>query len=462
MVRILALGTSHAVAPARFRDGMYMDEPAVREFLSDLMSADLFEEAVLLHTCTRSETYAVVRDTEAAEEELVQRLAGRPFAAPMEARAAEIREHSYGLSGLEAGRHLLRVAAGLDSIILGEAQILGQVKEAVAVASSVGATGPVLSHLFRGAIRAGKRARSETQLGTGPTSLASAGVRLAVSASESFPEQTVLVVGAGETASLTARHVAKRRPARLLIVNRTLERAQALAGELGGEAHPLESLVDLAAEAAVIISATSAQEPVLSGGDLTAVMERRPRQPLVCVDLGRPRNVERLAGPIANLTIHDLDGLAERVELNRERQAGEIPKAESIVDEELERFAAWRRERRVVPVLTALRDRFFETGAREVEAQVKRMGPERRDELERYTQALLAKLLHVPTTRIKEVDRETDRGAALLDSLRELFELADETGVSDQVPNASADASDDARDAQGTRVSAAVPRQHPE
>ncbi len=426
MGRILALGTSHAVAPARFRDGMYMDEVAVKGFLSDLMSNDLFEEAVLLHTCTRSETYAVVRDTEAAEEELVRRMAGGPGATNLEARTAEIREHSYGLSGREAGRHLLRVAAGLDSIILGEAQILGQVKEAVAVANSVGATGPILSNLFRGAIRAGKRARSETKLGTGPTSMASAGVRLALSASGSFPEQTVLVIGAGETASLTARHIAKLGPARLLIVNRSPESAQALASELGGEAHPLDSLLDLAVEATVIISATSAPKPMLSARDLAVIMDRRPDRRLVCVDLGRPPNVERLTSPIANLTLHDLDGLAEQVELNRERQAGEIPVVEQIVDEELERFSAWRREREMVPVLTALRDQFFETGAREVEAQVKRVGPERRGEIERYTRSLLAKLLHGPTTRLKELDRGPGEGAALVEALRELFELPEE------------------------------------
>jgi glutamyl-tRNA reductase len=398
-----------------------MDEASVREFLSDLMADDLFEEAVLLHTCTRSETYAVVRDTEAAEETLIQRLAaGAPN---LEARAADIREHSYGLSGREAGRHLLRVAAGLDSIILGEAQILGQVKEAVAVANSVGATGPILSHLFMGAIRAGKRTRSETKLGTGPTSLASAGVRLALAASGSFPEQTVLVIGAGETASLTARHVAKCRPGRLIIVNRSPERARTLASELGGEALPMESLLDAAAEATVIISATSAPEPMLSAEDLSAIMGRRADRPLVCVDLGRPRNLGRLACPIANLTVHDLDGLAEQVELNRELQAGEIPAAEHIVDEELEHFSAWRREREVVPVLTALRRQFFETGAREVEAQVKRVGPERRDEIERYTRGLLAKLLHGPTTRLKEIDRASGEGAALLEALRELFEL---------------------------------------
>ncbi len=455
MGRILALGTSHAVAPARFRDGMYMDEVAVREFLSDLMSDDLFDEAVLLHTCTRSETYVVVRDAEAAEEALVQRLAGGPAgAANLEARAAEIREHSYGLSGHEAGRHLLRVAAGLDSIILGESQILGQVKEAVSVANSVGATGPVLSHLFMGAIRAGKRARSETQLGTGPTSLASAGVRLALSASGSFPEQTVLVVGAGETASLTARHVAKRGPARLLIVNRSPERAQALANELGGEAHPLDSLLDLAAEATVIISATSAAEPVLSASDLAAIMGHRPHLPLVCVDLGRPRNVERLADPIPNLTLHDLDGLAERVEENRKRQASEIPIAEQIVDEELERFSAWRRERDVVPVLTALRSRFFETGAREVEAQVKRVGSERRDEIERYTQALLAKLLHGPTTRLKEVGRGSGDGAALVEALRELFELPEEAPevAEAEVPGAATEVPGVATDTPGARA----------
>jgi glutamyl-tRNA reductase len=193
---------------------------------------------------------------------------------------------------------------------------------------------------------------------------------------------------------------------------------------------------------------------VLSASDLAAIMDHRPDLPLVCVDLGRPRNVERLADPISNLTLHDLDGLAERVEENRERQASEIPIAEQIVDEELKRFSAWRREREVVPVLTALRSRFFETGARAVEAQVKRVGSERRDEIERYTRALLAKLLHGPTTRLKEIDRGSGDGAALVEALRELFDLSEEAPdvAESEVPGAARDAPGATRDASSARA----------
>ncbi len=418
MGRLLVFGTSHTVAPARLRDGLYMDEEAVRGFLESLAGDDAFHEAALLHTCTRLEVYATVHGVERAEASIIDRLAAGDAALE-----DEIRGHSYAFTDTPAARHLLRVAAGLDSIVLGEAQILGQVRAAAEIAARSGTLGTVLTRVFQAGVRAGRRARAETNLNLGPTSLAAAAVRLALDASADFPAQHVLVLGAGDTARLVARHVAKRRPARLVIANRSPAAANHLATELGAEAAALSNLADLATRATVIIAATSAPEPILSARDLRLVMSARQGLPLVVVDLGRPRNVEAPGVVPEGLTLYDLDGLAEVVEANSERQAGEIPSVERIIDEELEAYLAWRRSRDVLPHVLALRRHFFDVGRREVAAFEKRFGSDQRDMLEAYTQALLSKLLHEPTVRIKRTDRETEEGLAALAAVESLFGL---------------------------------------
>lgn len=418
MGRLLVFGTSHTVAPARLRDGLYMNEEAVRGFLDSLAGDDAFREAVLLHTCTRLEVYAIVDDPEAAETRIIDLLAAGDMALE-----DEIRSHSYAFTDTPAARHLLRVAAGLDSIVLGESQILGQVRAAADIAAKCGTLGSVLGRLFQAGVRTGKRTRAETNLNLGPTSLAAAAVRLALDASTDFPTQHVLVLGAGETARLVARHVAKRRPAQLVIANRSPEPAERLAAELGAEAAGLDDLADLIRTATVMIAATAASEPILSARDLEELMSARAGLPLVVVDLGRPRNVEAPDVQLPGLTVHDLDGLASVVESNRELQAAEIPLVDRIVDEQLETYLAWRRSRDVLPHVLALREHFFDTGRRELEAFERRFGQDQRETLEAYTRGLLSKLLHEPTVHIKRTDRDTAEGLATLEAVESLFDL---------------------------------------
>jgi len=418
MGRLLVFGTSHTVAPARLRDGLYMDEESVVALLQRLGGMDGIDEVALLHTCTRLEVYALVDDTDDAEGAIVGLLAAGDAK-----RRAEIQRHSYALTDRSAARHLLHVSAGLDSIVLGESQILGQVREAARLATAVDATGPILRRLFASGVRAGKRTRAETDLARGPTSLAAAGVRLALQASDDFPSQTVLVVGAGETARLTARHVAKRGPARLVIANRSTEPARCLAAELDGEVIGLHDVPRLAREATVIVTAVAGTEPVLRADDLVAAMRERPDRPLIIVDLDRPRNVEPPAAAIPNLTLHDLDGLAETVGENRDRQVEEIPRVQVIVEEELERFSKWRQGREVLPHLRALRRHFFEVGRREAESQEANFGEDQREALRAYTHSLISKLLHQPTVQIKQTDRETAEGHARLEAVESLFDL---------------------------------------
>lgn len=418
MGRLLVFGTSHAVAPARLRDGLYMDDEAVVTLLGRLIERPEMQEAALLHTCTRIEVYALASDSDAAEATITDYLAEGDHI-----RRDEIERHSYAFTERSAARHLLRVAAGLDSIVLGEPQILGQVREAGRLAADIDATGPILRRLFAAGVRAGKRARAETRLAQGPTSLAAAGVRLALDASNDFPSETVLVVGAGETAQLTARHLAKRRPGRLVIANRSAEPAERLAAELDGVAASLDEVPQLLSETTVVITATTSPEPIVRARDLVAAMESRTAGSLVIVDLGRPRNVAPPEEPIAGLSLHDLDGLAETVRRNRDRQVAEIPSVEAIVDEELERFLAWKRGRGVVPHLRALRRHFFELGRSEMESHVSSFDEEQRVALEEFTDRLIAKLLHEPTVRIKQTDLDTAEGVAQLEAVESLFDL---------------------------------------
>lgn len=418
MGRLLVFGTSHTVAPARLRDGLYMDEESVIALLERLGAMEGIDEVALLHTCTRLEVYALVDDADEAEAAIIELLAAGDTG-----RRAEIQRHSYALTDTSAARHLLRVSAGLDSIVLGESQILGQVREAARLSTAVGATGPILRRLFATGVRAGKRTRAETDLARGPTSLAAAGVRLALQASDDFPSQTVLIVGAGETARLTGRHVAKRGPGRLVIANRSAGPARCLAAELDAEAVGLDEVPRLAREATVIVTAVSGAEPVLRADDLAAAMRTRPDRPLVIVDLGRPRNVEPPSSAIPNLALHDLDGLAETVGENRDRQVEEIPRVEAIVEEELERFSRWRQGREVLPHLRALRRHFFEVGRREARSQESNFGEDHREALEAYTRSLISKLLHEPTVRIKQTDLETAEGSARLEAVESLFDL---------------------------------------
>lgn len=417
MGRILVFGTSHRVAPARLRDGLYMDADFAAAFLGRLAARDEVSECAALHTCTRLEIYAVTDDAEATEAAVVTALAELGSL-----ERVEIEGHSYALADVDAARHVLRVAAGLDSIVLGESQILGQVRESARIADTAGVMGPILRRLLATSIRTGKRARTETEVAMGPTSLAAAAVRLAVGAADDFPARRVLVVGAGETARLAARHVAKRRPAALIVANRTPERAACLAAELDAETVPLAAVPALLADVDVVITAIAAEAPILSAGQLTESVRGRDND-LVVVDLGRPRNVERPPRLPPRLRLVDLDGLADGVQRNRARQARQIPLVEAIVTEELDRFVAWWRSRDVVPHVRALRQHFFRTGMYVLERHGAGLDDAERAELEAYTRGLIAKLLHAPTVRLKEGDYETEEGRARLRAVSTLFDL---------------------------------------
>ena len=434
-MELLVFGTNHTVAPAAVRDALALDTTEASTLLEALRigggaGAAAISEAVVLSTCMRTEVFAWTDDA----SEAVQ-VARRALGAVKGRETPPEDGHTFLVTGREGAAHLFRVAAGLDSLMIGEAQVLGQVREAFAVAESAGSVGPHLSRLFEAAMRAGKRARSETDIGKGAASVAFAAVGLAANILTDLARHSVLVVGAGRTGAQAARHFSVRGPARLTVVNRTPERASDLARELGAVARPFAELPDALADASVVVTATAARRPVITTDVLREVMATRRGRPLVVVDIANPRDVDPEAATIPDVFLHDLGSIGDIVEENLIRRAEQIPRVERIVEEELARFLDWYDTLEVLPVLKSLRERFHRIGAEEVRRHRSSFGDAGHAQLEQYTRSLVAKLLHHPTRQLRELDLSTSEGLSRLSAVRELFRLEPDASSSEGVEN---------------------------
>lgn len=415
---LFVIGTSHAVAPTALREAMAMSKERARRFLSELDSVlPGVHEAAILSTCTRTEIYLVAPDRSAAER-VCDRLASRAAD-----RSMRPERHIYLLEAEAAARHMFRVAAGLDSIVLGEGQILSQVKEARRLAWSEGACGTILCQLLDDAVRCGKRIRTETDLNRGSVSIASSSARFLERELGGLQGRTVLVLGAGDTGRLTARLLAKLEPDSLVVVNRTRRAAEALAREVGGRAESLRDLADVLGRCDAAVCATAATEPVLGTDLLRRVQHARGFRPLVLVDIANPRDVDPAAARIAGVVLRDLDDMREHVEGTHAQRRQEVEPAEQIVEEELGRFVRWLETRDVVPLLRALREAFHAVGEEVLEAEIRRSGEELREPLSRTTERLLNRLLHTPTVRLKSLDPSMNTDILKLRAIEDLFAL---------------------------------------
>ncbi len=421
-MELIVLGTSHDTAPAEIRDQVQFSPTDVEQFCGRLRGRreDVLEVSVL-STCNRTEIYSLVREPPIGEG-LIREAVALQKGVPHMGNG----RYTYVLKGRSGVQHLFRVAAGIESLMVGEPQILGQVRHAHKMADQSRGAGAVLTRLFNSAVHVGKRARTETEIGRGTVSVAYAAVEMALKVFDGLEKHTVAVVGAGETGTLAAKHLAEQKPGRLIVLNRTLERAQRLAAELGGEARPFGDLEDVLREASVVVTATSSPEPVLQSDHLNAVVKKRGRSPLVLIDISNPRNIDPAVGKIDSIFLYDLDALESIADQNRSRRAKEIPRVERIVDEEVDAFFSWYDSLQVVPVLRALRDRFHEIGRDEVARQGRRFSRTDDDVLEAFTRSLINKLLHQPTTRIRNMDADTYHGLTKLVAVQELFELEPE------------------------------------
>ena len=418
-MELLVLGVSHKTASAQVRDEVQVHPDEMEEFYSRLKGHwDLIREMAVLSTCNRTEVYGFVKNRAEADQILREALDSQK-----EVSHLRNGKHTYSWAGRETVRHLFRVASGLDSLMIGESQILGQVRSAHEVADRQRASGALLTRLFNTAVHVGKRAQTETEIGKGTVSVAHAAVEMAQKILDRMERYSVLVIGAGETGALVARHFADARPKLLTIVNRTFERAQDLAEDLGGRARPWEEMDRALVEAQVIVTATGAREPIIDAHRMARVLKRSARGPKVLVDISNPRNVHPNVGDLDRMFLYDLDALESIADQNRSRRRKEIPKVEGIIVEEVDRFLAWFESLEMVPVIRALRGRFQEIADKELDRQVKNFDSADREALQEYTRALLNKLLHQPTTRIRGVEPSSAHGIHKLVAIQELFEL---------------------------------------
>ena len=426
-MHVFLLGVSHQTAPIDVREQLDFSSRDVGAAVEALAARYSAGEAVVLSTCNRSEIYVASEDPVRARQELVDFL-GSYHGLPLQA----FEGHVFAHADEEATRHLFRVAAGLDSLVVGEPQILGQVKDAFQVAATRQCVGPVLTRLFHTSFGVGKRVRSETALGEGAISVGYAAVALARKIFGRLDGRGVLVVGAGEISTITAQHLRAQGVGEIVITSRTASHADALAAEVNGRAIPWSDMRAALEAADIVITATGSPRPILSRADIEAVSHRRRGEPLFIIDIAVPRDVEASVGEIEQVFLYNVDDLQAIVQENLSRRTSEIDRAEAIVSEEVDRFAAWRRSRGAVPTVVALRQRFEQIRRAELQRLEHKLGgltPEARASVDEVTRLIVEKLLLAPTSQLKALpDQETQ--IAYTEAVNRLFELRDEAPVS--------------------------------
>jgi glutamyl-tRNA reductase len=413
--RLVCLGLSHRTAPVELRERVGALGPGAERCPAVL-------EHAVLQTCYRVELYArLTSGVEDARDELVDALSSAHGVS-----RELLLDHLYVHSGEDVARHLCRVAAGLDSLVLGEAEILGQVGDAFATGIEEGTVGPGLTLLFRTAISAGRRARSETAIGVNPATASSMALSLAEGVLGDLREKRVLVVGAGRIGLQTLKATQGRGVANVAVANRTKERAVEVAAQFTATAHGLSELEDALAAADVAISATSSETPVVSAGVVRAASARRPDRPLVLVDLAVPADVERDAGEVAGVRLFDVDDLRAGLDDAMAARLREVPRVEAVVEREVEDFARRYRELEVEPLLSELRKQAESIRARELERALDDLGdvdPAVAERMEHLSRTLVKRLLHDPTVRARARAGAGDADE-VAEAVRDLFGIS--------------------------------------
>jgi glutamyl-tRNA reductase len=424
MSELLALGVSHKTAPLDLRERLSLTETNAAGALGELTSSEGIHEAAAISTCNRTELYLVVSDPVEAESTALGVLTRQA-----EIRPTELLGHLYSLRSGEAAAHLFRVTAGLDSMIVGEAEIQGQVKRAYELALVENATGPILNRLFRGALAAGGRVREETAVGEKGVSIPSVAVGLARRTLGDLGERRALVIGAGETAELVAKALVARGVAAVFIANRHYDRAIGLAERFGGGAVRFEELPEQLEAADIVVSATNSPHHIVEHDGLAQVMASRGGRPLLLVDIAVPRDVEPECREIDGVSLHDIDDVQQIVERNAGSRETEARRAEPILAAELDRFERWLASLEVVPTIASLRERADEVVRRvlaENDGRWESLGEGDRKRLNAMSKAIAARLLHEPTLRMKR-SAGSDDAYLYVSALRELFGLDSET-----------------------------------
>jgi glutamyl-tRNA reductase len=420
-MHLLVVGISHRTAPVALREQLDFQARGLEGALRALAARGSTREAAVVSTCNRAELYVACDAADTARADLAAF-----FSDFHDVDRAALAAHVYDLADLDAARHLFRVAAGLDSLVVGEPQILGQVKEAYAAAHSAQSIGPVLSRLFHSAFAVGKRVRTETAVGSGAVSISFAAVALARKIFGDLKGRNVVVIGAGEMGKLTAQHMKSQGVHRVTIVSRTMAHAAQAAEAIGGaSAAPWEELDALLATSDIVITATGAAAPILTKAHVETVMRPRRNRALFIIDIAVPRDVEAAAGEIEQVFLYNIDDLQATVRENLARRTSEVVRAEAIVTEEVDKFAGWFRSREAIPTVVALRQRFEAIRRAELarlDFKLSALAPEVRERVDDLTRLIVEKLLLTPTEQLKSIgDPETV--GTYTEALTKLFAL---------------------------------------
>jgi glutamyl-tRNA reductase len=418
-MRLFAVGLNHGTAPVEFRERVDFGRGGIEAALDSLAKRDVGREIAVLSTCNRAEVY-VVADSERAMEQV-----SSFFADYHDVPSSEITRHLYIHEGPDAARHLFRVAAGLDSLVIGEPQILGQVKSAYTIAAGAQFTGAVLNRLFHLAFAAGKRVRSETGLGEGAVSVSYAAIALAKKIFGDLNGLSVLILGAGEMAKLTGLHLRAQHVREMCISSRTRAAADRLAAQLGAEVVDWSAMQDALARADILVTATGAPSTILSRADVARVMRSRRERALFIIDIAVPRDVEAGAGSVDQVFLYNIDDLQGIVKENLARRTAELERADAIVAEETAKFAAWLQSREIIPTVVALRARFEAIRRAELERlhpKLNALPPDAQAQVDHITRLIVEKLLLTPTEQLKGIS-DNSLAATYSDALSRLFSL---------------------------------------
>ncbi len=418
MSELVLVGISHRVAGVELRERVALGERAAARVLTALCGERQIGEAVAISTCNRTELY-LVGDPAHAERAALEALAEHAEIDP-----AELAASIYTLHNCDAARHLFRVTAGLEAMVLGEHEIGGQVRRAFEAARALGTTGPLASRLFTAAISTGRRVRSETAIARSHVSVSSVAVDLARGLLGDLEGRPVVIIGAGETSELTAQALAARGAGTIFVANRHADRARSLAERFGGQVRGLDRLPETLEQADIVVASTSSPHAIVGRDELALVMAAREHRPLLLIDIAVPRDIDPACAEIAGVTLRDIDDLQSVVEHNLAGRAADTPAADAIVEEEILRFARWLGTLDARPTIAALRGRADEIVERVLEENAGRWesaSPRDLARIEALARAVTSRLLHEPTIRLASLDAERRHGSVEL--LRDLFAL---------------------------------------
>jgi glutamyl-tRNA reductase len=421
---IVIVGLNHRSAPIEVRESVAFENSYLRDALARLGELPSIHEGVILSTCNRVEVVAAASDGGAAFTDIKSFLAEQKT----HRDASPLEEHIYTYQGADAVRHLFRVAASLDSMVVGEPQILGQLKEYYEAAREAGTVSTILHRLFHRSFSVAKRVRTETGIGSGAVSVSSVAVDLAKRIFDRFDDKTVMLIGAGKMGDLMARHLQNQGVQSLMVTNRTFDRAVELAEKIQGSPIRFEDFPRYLKMADLVIGCTGAPEVLVDAGAVEKVLRERKQKAMFFIDIGDRRNFDAKINDLDNVYLYNIDDLKSVAEDNRQERSIEAEKAEAIVVDEVQGFVRWIGSLEQVPTITALRQRFEEIRRKEIErylgGSLKDLSEAQRAALESMTTAMINKLLHAPISQLKRNSQDDEDDAALyVAALKRLFDL---------------------------------------